>query len=156
MRLSWHRSSRVEDRFESWITQQHQRRVLAGETTPSGPCPDEAFLRALARRVQKHCAVGSAGRSRGNVPQLHEPPAGAPAGAPIVRDGSWPGHLRAQRASSSLSDSLHGLVMRAKSSRRSHKPSRSLKLSISGMRPPIAASNQASCKLYCSLLRAYT
>ena len=50
MRLSWHRSSRVEDRFESWITQQHQRRVLAGETTPSGPCPDEAFLRALARR----------------------------------------------------------------------------------------------------------
>lgn len=50
MRLSWHRSSRVEDRFESWITQQHQRRVLAEETTPSGPCPDEAFLRALARR----------------------------------------------------------------------------------------------------------
>lgn len=50
MRLSWHRSSRVEDRFESWITQQHQRRVLAGETTPSGPCPDDAFLLALARR----------------------------------------------------------------------------------------------------------
>ncbi len=50
MRLSWHRSSRVEDRFESWITQQHQRRVLAGETTPSGPCPDEVFLRALAGR----------------------------------------------------------------------------------------------------------
>lgn len=50
MRLSWHRSSRVEDRFESWITRQHQRRVLAGETTPSGPCPDEVFLRALARR----------------------------------------------------------------------------------------------------------
>ena len=52
MRLSWRRSSRVEDRFESWITQQHQRRVLAGETTPSGPCPDEAFLRALARRSE--------------------------------------------------------------------------------------------------------
>ena len=50
MRLSWHRSSRVEDRFESWITQQHQRRVLAGETTPSGPCPDEGFLRDLARK----------------------------------------------------------------------------------------------------------
>ncbi len=50
MRLSWRRSSRAEDRFESWITQQHQRRVLAGETTPSGPCPDEGFLRALARR----------------------------------------------------------------------------------------------------------
>jgi len=40
----------MEDRFESWITQQHQRRVLTGETTPSGPCPDEVFLRALARR----------------------------------------------------------------------------------------------------------
>jgi hypothetical protein len=50
MRLSWRRSSRVEDRFESWITQQHQRRVLAGETTPSGPCPDEGFLRDLARK----------------------------------------------------------------------------------------------------------
>jgi hypothetical protein len=50
MRLSWHRSSRLEDRFESWVTQQHQRRVLAGETTPSGPCPEEAFLQALARR----------------------------------------------------------------------------------------------------------
>jgi len=50
MRLSWRRSSRAEDRFESWITQQHQRRVLAGETTPSGPCPDERFLRDLARK----------------------------------------------------------------------------------------------------------
>jgi len=50
MRLSWLRSSRVEDRFESWITQQHQRRVLACETTPSGPCPDEGFLQDLARK----------------------------------------------------------------------------------------------------------
>jgi len=50
MRLSWRRSSRAEDLFESWITQQHQRRVLAGETTPSGPCPDEGFLRDLARK----------------------------------------------------------------------------------------------------------
>lgn len=50
MRLSWRRSSRAEDHFESWITQQHQRRVLAGETTPSGPCPDEGFLRDLARK----------------------------------------------------------------------------------------------------------
>jgi hypothetical protein len=50
MRLSWRRSSRAEDRFESWITQQHQRRVLAGETTPSGPCPDEGFLQDLARK----------------------------------------------------------------------------------------------------------
>jgi len=50
MWLSWRRSSRAEDRIDKWITQQHQRRVLAGETTPSGPCPDETFLRALARR----------------------------------------------------------------------------------------------------------
>jgi len=50
MRLSWRRSSDAEDRFEHWIAQQHQRRVLAGETTPSGPCPDEKFLRDLARR----------------------------------------------------------------------------------------------------------
>jgi hypothetical protein len=50
MRLSWRRSSDAEDRFEQWIAQQHQRSVLAGETTPSGPCPDERFLRDLARR----------------------------------------------------------------------------------------------------------
>jgi hypothetical protein len=50
MPLSWRRSRRAEDRLEKWISQQHQRRVLAGETTPSGPCPDEAFLRALVRR----------------------------------------------------------------------------------------------------------
>ena len=50
MRLSWRRSSGVEDRFETWITEQHQRRVLAGETTPPGPCSDEGFLRDLARK----------------------------------------------------------------------------------------------------------
>ena len=50
MPFSWRRSRRAEDRLEKWISQQHQRRVLAGKTTPSGPCPDEAFLRALARR----------------------------------------------------------------------------------------------------------
>ena len=50
MPLSWRRSRRAEDRLEKWISQQHQRRVLAGETTPSGPCPDEAFLRALVQR----------------------------------------------------------------------------------------------------------
>lgn len=50
MPLSWRRSRRAEDRLEKWISQQHQRRVLAGQTAPSGPCPDETFLRALARR----------------------------------------------------------------------------------------------------------
>jgi hypothetical protein len=50
MRLSWHRFSRAEDRFESWITEQHLRRVLAGKTIPSGHCPGEGFLRDLARK----------------------------------------------------------------------------------------------------------
>lgn len=53
MRLNWRRSSDAEDRFEQWIAQQHQRRVLAGETTPLGPCPDDRFLRDLARRSRK-------------------------------------------------------------------------------------------------------
>ena len=43
-------SSRAEDRFEAWLKQMHQERVLSGETTPTGPCPDEAFLRGVARR----------------------------------------------------------------------------------------------------------
>jgi len=43
-------SSRAEDRFEAWLKRMHQERVLAGETKPAGPCPDEAFLRGLARR----------------------------------------------------------------------------------------------------------
>ena len=53
MRLNWLRSSRVEDRFETWIAERHQERVLAGETTPSGPHPDEAFLRDLARKSKR-------------------------------------------------------------------------------------------------------
>ena len=52
MRLSWSWPSRAEDRFESWLAQRHEDRVLAGETTPVGPCPDEAFLRDLARRAK--------------------------------------------------------------------------------------------------------
>jgi len=52
MRLSWSWPSRTEDRFESWLAQRHEDRVLAGETTPVGPCPDEAFLRNLARRAK--------------------------------------------------------------------------------------------------------
>ena len=53
MRLSWRRSSRAEDRFEKWIAQHHQARVLAGETTPVGPCPNEAFLCDLARKSNR-------------------------------------------------------------------------------------------------------
>ena len=53
MRMSWCWPSRAEDRFESWLAQRHEERVLAGETTPVGPCPDEAFLRDLARRTKR-------------------------------------------------------------------------------------------------------
>ncbi len=53
MRLSWRRSSRAEDRFETWIAQHHQARVLAGETSPVGPCPDETFLREMARKSKR-------------------------------------------------------------------------------------------------------
>jgi hypothetical protein len=53
MRLSWSWPSRAEDRFESSLAQSHEERVLAGETTPVGPCPDEAFLRDLARRAKR-------------------------------------------------------------------------------------------------------
>ena len=41
--------SRPEDRVEGWLTRHHQERVLAGETKPVGPCPDESFLQSLAR-----------------------------------------------------------------------------------------------------------
>ena len=53
MRLSWLRPSRAEDRFESWLGRHHEEGVLAGEKTPAGPCPDEAFLRDLARRAKR-------------------------------------------------------------------------------------------------------
>jgi hypothetical protein len=51
--LSWSRPSRAEDRIESWLVQRHQERVLAGDMTPVGPCPDEAFLRDLARKAKR-------------------------------------------------------------------------------------------------------
>ena len=53
MRSSWQRVSRVEKRFENWLEEHHQRRVLAGETTPTGSCPGESFLRQLARRSKQ-------------------------------------------------------------------------------------------------------
>lgn len=53
MKLNWRQPADAEDRLEAWVTQNHQRRVLAGDTTPIGPCPDESFLRDLARRSKK-------------------------------------------------------------------------------------------------------
>ena len=53
MRLFWRPSSRAEERLETWIGERHQERVLAGETTPVGPCPDESFLRDLTRQSKR-------------------------------------------------------------------------------------------------------
>ncbi len=72
MRLSWSWPSRAEDRFESWLAQSHEERVLAGETTPVGSCPDEAFLRETvptgtnpptSRRWTNHSGFGFAYRT---------------------------------------------------------------------------------------------
>ncbi len=50
MRLNLRWPSRAVGRFEKWIAQRHQERVLAGEITPQGPCPKEDFLQKLARK----------------------------------------------------------------------------------------------------------
>jgi hypothetical protein len=50
MWLKMPRRSRPEDRFEAWIAQRHQERVLAGSAAVAGPCPDEAFLKSLATK----------------------------------------------------------------------------------------------------------
>lgn len=44
------RSSRGEDKLEVWIKRLHEQRVASGQTEPVGPCPDEEFLRGLAKR----------------------------------------------------------------------------------------------------------
>lgn len=53
MRLNWRQSSRSQDRLEKTIAQQHEKRVLAGDMVPAGPCPDDDFLRMLARRSSR-------------------------------------------------------------------------------------------------------
>jgi hypothetical protein len=53
MRLKLRGLSRPEARFEAWITQRHQERVLGGNATPAGPCPDEAFLKDLAEKSKR-------------------------------------------------------------------------------------------------------
>ena len=50
MRLNLRWPLRAEDRFEKWIAQRHQERVLAGDITLEGPCPGEDFLKRLARK----------------------------------------------------------------------------------------------------------
>jgi hypothetical protein len=53
MRLTWRRSVRAEDRFETWLARRYQKQVLESGVTASGPCPDEAFLRDLARKASR-------------------------------------------------------------------------------------------------------
>jgi hypothetical protein len=49
MKLNWHGSARPEEQFETWFNQQRQNLVREGKTAPpSGPCPDEVFLKDLA------------------------------------------------------------------------------------------------------------
>jgi hypothetical protein len=57
MRLKLRGLSRPEARFEAWIVQRHQERVLEGNATAAGPCPDEAFLKDLAKK-SKRIALG--------------------------------------------------------------------------------------------------
>jgi hypothetical protein len=59
MRLKLRGLSRPEDRFEDWIAQHHQERVLEGSSTPAGPCPDGAFLKDLAKK-SKRITLGDA------------------------------------------------------------------------------------------------
>lgn len=49
--------SRPEDDFEAWVAQRHQERVLEGNATPAGPCPEGAFLKELAKK-SKRIALG--------------------------------------------------------------------------------------------------
>ena len=53
MRLRLRGLSRPEDDFEAWVAQRHQERVLEGKATPAGPCPEEAFLKELAKKSKR-------------------------------------------------------------------------------------------------------
>lgn len=50
MNLFGRRSSQSEDKLEAWIKRLHEQRVASDQTEPAGPCPDEEFLRGLAKR----------------------------------------------------------------------------------------------------------
>ena len=39
MRLTWRRSGRAEDRFETWLAQQRQKQVLESGVTAPGSLP---------------------------------------------------------------------------------------------------------------------
>ncbi|MBN9616946.1 MAG: hypothetical protein J0G35_15400 [Acidobacteriales bacterium] len=53
MWLNLTKLSRRENRFEAWVAQRHQERVFTGGETVAGPCPDDAFLKSLARKSRR-------------------------------------------------------------------------------------------------------
>ena len=51
--MKWRKlySPPAEDRFEEWFNRQRQESILGGQLeAPKGPCPDDSFLRDLARK----------------------------------------------------------------------------------------------------------
>src|SRR5260370_33970600 len=51
--MKWRKSDSppAEDRFEEWFNRQRQESILGGQLeAPQGPCPDDSFLRDLARK----------------------------------------------------------------------------------------------------------
>jgi hypothetical protein len=51
--MMWRKSDSppAEDRFEEWFNRKRQESVLGGQLeAPQGPCPDDSFLRNLARK----------------------------------------------------------------------------------------------------------
>ena len=71
MRLRLRGLSRSEDEFEAWVAQRHQERVLEGNATPVGPCPEEAFLKELAKKSNR-IALEDPSRPWSELPHLHE------------------------------------------------------------------------------------
>ena len=53
MRLRLSKQLRAEDRFEAWLAQRQQERLVGGGQTALGPCPDEPFLKLLARKSRQ-------------------------------------------------------------------------------------------------------
>ena len=51
--MKWRKSDSppAEDRFEEWFNRKRQESILGGQLeAPQGPCPDDSFLRDLARK----------------------------------------------------------------------------------------------------------
>lgn len=53
MRLRLSKQLRAEDRFEAWLAQRQQERLVGGGQTALGPCPDEPFLKLLAKKSRQ-------------------------------------------------------------------------------------------------------